>query len=160
MPVLRSTPVAAALYLASAAGRVNDAGVAAGSSGISTRAPGFTTRVWLPLPAPSQVLPAACTEATVASCRVFRLSRKQPGLPVYTAHSASASALPPKPPMRSTPRTQPAWVVVRARSSSSWLGPSFSNALISSSIAASTLATSTPCFTDAMTMKLLPSCEP
>ena len=81
-PALRSTVDASVLYFGSTAGTLNGAGVTAGSSASTSRLPGETTRVWLPLPAPSQVLPVPRTEATVASPRVFRLSRKQPGSPV------------------------------------------------------------------------------
>ena len=77
------------------------------------------------------------------------VSRKQPGLPVYTAHSASASALPPKPPMRSMPRTKPARSGCLARSSSAAVGPSRAGAAVPRRCAFSTLAASTPCLTSA-----------
>ena len=145
-PWLRSTPVATVVYFGSAAGTGAMSGwVLDSSSTVATRSPGAMTMVWSPRE--SHFLPAAVTSAAVADSITSRLSRKQPGSPVYTAHSASASALPPKPPMRSMPRTKPALNTVRACSSSEADGPSASSLASSSSSAFSTVAMSTPCFT-------------
>src|SRR6478672_11787725 len=48
-PALRSTVLAVVLYFASTLGRVNGAGVRAGSSANSLRVPGFTVNTWLGL---------------------------------------------------------------------------------------------------------------
>ncbi|MNS90338.1 hypothetical protein D3C72_1243880 [compost metagenome] len=156
-PALRSTCSGRVLYLLSTAGTLNGFGACDGSSFSATRSPGSTTKVWLPLS--SHCAPRRLRSAAVALSMLASEVRKQPGSPVYTVHSASASALPPKPPMRSMPRMKPAREPVLARASSSAVGPSLSRRSISSSMIFSTLAGSWPCFTVAITMKLEPSCE-
>ena len=77
-PLLRSTVLAVVLYFASTLGSVNGAGVPAGSSASSLRAPGFTVNTWLGLV--SHVDAASRTCAGVAAATAFSESRKQPGL--------------------------------------------------------------------------------
>ena len=156
-PALRSTCSGRVLYLGSTAGTLNGFGAWLGSSFSATRSPGAITRVWLPLS--SHCAPRRLRSAALAFSMLASEVRKQPGSPVNTAHSASASALPPKPPMRSMPRMKPARAPVLARSSSAAVGPCLISRSSSSSMIFSTLAGSWPCLTVAMITKLEPSCD-
>ena len=150
-PWLRSTWLAVVVNFGSGAGSANGAGVGEASSASTVRSPGSTTRVCEP--SPSQLRPAAFRLAAVVPAMVSRSLRKQPGSLAYTAHSASASALPPKPPMRSRPRTKSARSMVCACASSPAVGPSSISRRSSSSMICSTRAGSTPCFTSAVMWK-------
>ena len=107
-------------------------------------------------PSPSHSLPARCKSAVVAPLAHASCCLYASGLPPNTSLCARMSDLPPKPPMRSAPRTKRAKYCVRTRSSSSCVGPLASRRANSSSTALRTFVRLSPGFAVAVMMKRPP----